>query len=773
MKRALSMLLVMVLVLSIPVMACAATAVPNSVIQATESVVRIFSEYRYDIGSGSGFVIKSSRSETLVATNYHVVEGAPLGIYVVSREGELLDAHVLASDKNRDICILSLDKPLSMKALRFDTKPRQGEAVYAVGYPAASDAFSDEIAYKSEEATITDGIISSLRQFTVDNKGNMVSALQISAAINPGNSGGPLLNAKGQVLGIDTWGIDDSQGIFGAVAISELAELAADNGIRLGGMGLSGWLLMAALAVLALTVLAVVLIRLRERKTAGTGQKPAHAKQRKTMNLDEYMDRLGRPLLPQEAVSLLMPAMVQLEELHKKGRAHLQLRPESIEISRKSVRLIEPKPGEANYYTVGFSAPELYKGKNYGSLTDIYSVCAVLLYAVTGKNPKIEPDGAPGPEGEFMEILSRGMAAEYTERYGSMQELIFKLSPYHFPGGAAQEVFRSAGDEKPERAPRRKGKRVKGPREPWSAKKKAGVAALIVLVLLLGCVEGYFACYLRAGSLADEGRFSKAQSLLFLPSVTKLHDEMIFQYVEAGLLLEQEDYNGAINQFSHMSGYRNADTMVKECYYSRAEHYIRTGDYVNALKYFKIDGLKGYRDTEAQIENLTEIVYQEGIEQYRAGKYSDARNSFKVLGSYRDSEKYMTLINSQTNSDAAYFYKDLIKIIDFEDAKDVLVSNTDIAALFLRGSWETKKGGYYFDMDSESSVWTNLPMKYLYNAYYNIEDGIYTLTTYKTDRYGNEKVDQVVKTFKITVLSRNSIEIYSYYDYSTYTLYKQ
>ena len=768
MKRALSMLLVLVLVLSIPVMAYAATAVPNSVIQATESVVRIFSEYRYDVGSGSGFVVKSGRSETLIATNYHVVEGSPLGIYIVSREGELLDARILAYDKNKDLCILSLDKPISMKALRFDTKPRQGEAVYAVGYPAASDAFSDQIAYKSEEATITDGIISSLRQFTVDNRGNMVSALQISAAINPGNSGGPLLNAKGQVLGIDTWGIDDSQGIFGAVAISELVELAADNGIRLGGAGLA-WVWIAALAVLVIAALIVVLLRLRARKPAG---RFFEGERTKKLNLYDYIERLGRPLLPQEAVSLLMPAMVQLKELHEKGRAHLQLRPESIEISRKSVRLIEPKPGEANYYTIGFSAPELYKGKNYGGLTDIYSMCAVLLYAVTGINPKIEPDGAPGPEGEFMEILSKGMAAEYTERYGSVQELIFKLSPYNFPSGAAREVFQSASDKRPERAPREKRKKAERPQGPWSAKKKVGFAALIVLVLLLGCVEGYFACYMRASSLADEGRFSEAQSLLFLPSVTKLHDEMIFQYVEAGLLFEQEDYNSALTRFSHMSGYRNADTMVKECYYYRAEHYIRTGDYVNALKYFKIDALKGYRDTEAQIESLTEIVYQEGIERYRAGKYSEARSCFKGLGSYRYSERYMTLIDCRTNSDIAYYYKDLIKIINFEDAKDVLVANADIAVLFLRGDWKTISGTYYFKMNDEESVWTNLPSKNLYNAYYDIENGIYTLTTYKTDRYGNESVDQTVKTFKITVLTEDSIEVYCYYDSRYYTLYR-
>ena len=82
MKRIISVLLCVLLIMSMAISIHAVSAVPESVINATKSVVRILTEYADGYVTGSGFVIKSDKEETLIATNYHVVEGKPNSISI-------------------------------------------------------------------------------------------------------------------------------------------------------------------------------------------------------------------------------------------------------------------------------------------------------------------------------------------------------------------------------------------------------------------------------------------------------------------------------------------------------------------------------------------------------------------------------------------------------------------------------------------------------------------------------------------------------------------
>lgn len=209
-----------------------AAAVPGAVLKGTDSVVRVEAEFSDGISSGSGFVIADDGSATYIATNWHVVEGKPRSLYVWVDENDTVSAEIYAYSEHKDLCILKLANTIPKKILKLDVGTvKQGDAVYAVGFPAAADDLSDTAAHSSKEATITDGIVSAIRTVTITETGKPVAILQISAAINAGNSGGPLFNHKGNVIGINTYGTYDSQGIFGAIITEELVSLMENHGL--------------------------------------------------------------------------------------------------------------------------------------------------------------------------------------------------------------------------------------------------------------------------------------------------------------------------------------------------------------------------------------------------------------------------------------------------------------------------------------------------------------------------------------------------------------
>ena len=134
------------------------------------------------LGIGSGFFVKPN----LIATNYHVIEGAAKGTAkLVGKYTTYNIEGVTATDKTNDLALLKVTaygiKPLS---LGDSDVVRIGETVYVAGNP------------KGLEGTFSDGIISSRRDK------NTKERLQMTAPISPGSSGGPVLNRKGEVIGI-------------------------------------------------------------------------------------------------------------------------------------------------------------------------------------------------------------------------------------------------------------------------------------------------------------------------------------------------------------------------------------------------------------------------------------------------------------------------------------------------------------------------------------------------------------------------------------------
>jgi putative serine protease PepD len=156
--------------------------------------------------TGSGFVVSS---DGLVVTNAHVVQGAS-SVTVKIGDGATKAARVVGRDESTDIALLRVDpgsQQLTPLTLADSDKVSVGDQAYAIGNPFGLDR------------TLTTGIVSALqRQITAPNGFSIDGVIQTDAPINPGNSGGPLLDAHGDVIGVNSQiltGGSSSQGNVG------------------------------------------------------------------------------------------------------------------------------------------------------------------------------------------------------------------------------------------------------------------------------------------------------------------------------------------------------------------------------------------------------------------------------------------------------------------------------------------------------------------------------------------------------------------------------
>lgn len=187
-----------------------------SVKQVYDSVVTIQNYDNVLSAIGTGFVYKTDDNYGYILTNNHVVRGAKK-IKVVNTQGEEVEATLMGSDEYADLAVLRVEKNFVLQVAKFgdSTTLEIGDSVFTVGTPVS-------ITY---QGSVTKGIISGLdRQVTVDLESGgkfMMEVIQTNAAINPGNSGGPLVNLKGEIVGINTLKLveDEIEGMGFAIPI--------------------------------------------------------------------------------------------------------------------------------------------------------------------------------------------------------------------------------------------------------------------------------------------------------------------------------------------------------------------------------------------------------------------------------------------------------------------------------------------------------------------------------------------------------------------------
>jgi S1-C subfamily serine protease len=211
------------------------TAVVSAAEAASRSVIQI-STYRRGssnsrpTGSGSGFVISG---DGLALTNSHVVHGADK-IEVTLPDGRKPDATLVGEDPETDIAVLRIYAPNLAPARIGDSgRVNVGQVAIAIGNPYGF------------QYSVTAGVVSALGRSLRATSGRLIdSVIQTDAALNPGNSGGPLLNSRGEVIGVNTAVILPAQGICFAIAIDTVKYvtgfLVRDGKIRRSFVGIAG-----------------------------------------------------------------------------------------------------------------------------------------------------------------------------------------------------------------------------------------------------------------------------------------------------------------------------------------------------------------------------------------------------------------------------------------------------------------------------------------------------------------------------------------------------
>jgi S1-C subfamily serine protease len=167
-------------------------------------------------GQGSGFVIDKAGH---ILTNYHVIADARQ-VEVTLHNRKKYKATIVGIDKSHDLAIVQIKAPdLQAMTLGDSTNLQVGQKVYAIGNPFGL------------AGTLTQGIVSSIRQVQEPDGLVIDEAIQTDAAINPGNSGGPLLNWHGEVIGINTIiasSVGQSAGIGFAIPINTAKAVVND-----------------------------------------------------------------------------------------------------------------------------------------------------------------------------------------------------------------------------------------------------------------------------------------------------------------------------------------------------------------------------------------------------------------------------------------------------------------------------------------------------------------------------------------------------------------
>jgi S1-C subfamily serine protease len=214
--------------------------VRSTIVQQSQSPFNLFPQQQQGQATGSGIVIDKKGT---ILTNWHVVQGA-IKVTVQFGNQNQVSARVVGTDPSDDLALLRIATDglqLSPLPLGDSSTVQVGDPTLAIGNPFGLDR------------TLTTGVVSALqRQITAPNGFTIAKVIQTDAPINPGNSGGPLLNAKGQVIGINSQ-IETGGSSTGSVGIGFAVPINTAKGV-IPQLERSGKVQQAYLGLVSLTI---------------------------------------------------------------------------------------------------------------------------------------------------------------------------------------------------------------------------------------------------------------------------------------------------------------------------------------------------------------------------------------------------------------------------------------------------------------------------------------------------------------------------------------
>ena len=689
MKKAIVLILLAILLVSPAV----SLAISQEALSVRENVFRIeCNNLDYGIVYGSGFAFHSTDANTYIATNYHVVEDAAEdSLYAISHNGARIEASIVTFDEDHDIAVLKVSKAplvnLNNLTLYDGQDNLVGIDVYVLGYPGAGDVLLDKEAYQLEDITITNGIVSAQKEATLLNK--LTTYLQTNAAINSGNSGGPMMNEAGEIIGISTLEILDSQGVFAAVSIQHLIALLEENSIPhittstmndpgnsradtppeiiipafSGGIEQKAtlyqdgsWTGIAIFGVTVLTIACLAFVLASQSLGAVT--------------LAQILKTRSKGLAEGKVGKYVYVILTQLHKLHVLGKAHGNINPGNVFINSNDNIILGRKAHKISISKNNEYLPlEIFEDPTPTTGSDIYSTGMLAYKMLTLANPPRIFDRFQGSQRELITpdeansdlagLINTMATVDKAKRPQSADELIPSFEKYKASGSSE------------------KNSRI-GFQGKWAI-----AAALIILAIASGVfgatllsyenryqeaiayleandyknaeasVQGLNKMYRDTSSiqmLIDAGE--KIQNLAYADALSvyneiKSEEYDLFikdnQYEYAVGLLKGRKPQEAKEILEHIIDYKNATAVITECDYQIALQYLGQGKLDDAEQLFETLAKDNYRDADDRLKEIAllrvilkidELEKQETTKQF----FDDAFAIMNELGTFKGSE---------------------------------------------------------------------------------------------------------------------------------------
>ena len=276
--------------------------------------------------------------------------------------------------------------------------------------------------------------------------------------------------------------------------------------------------------------------------------------------------------------------------------------------------------------------------------------------------------------------------------------------------------------------------------------------------------------YRQAAYMVSVGEYDKASLIYSGLSDYKDSEQLVYEtyYKKCLYLLDIENYDelAVCLRFILRKNYDGAQEMLYQAYYLWGCRLAEKGDLLEACD--KLKASKGYGDAESRMEAICEELYLKMQEEYRNGDRYESSKYIEYLGDYKDTNKYAVLskVNTYSEVSETIVRNELMPLIGFEDAAEIILHNNYAIIIFLEGLWVNDE--LYFTMQNSSEGY-----HYNTNIYGPIEENdrcYFYFGNFYLKRGDSEEYEKI---WTFTIISEDCLEIYIIESDTIYEFHRQ